>query len=434
MRYLGGDEMTAFNSGSFTSGYEQFLRKPANEVDEAIRSSVIVLDTNAVLNLYRMKPSARSEYLEVLKTIAPRIWIPRQVADEFYENRLSSVATHVNSLAEKSEAVSEAAEVLKAALRDFYKLHSLADGKSNEYLAPLNDSIAQITQTVEREVADFDLTPEGLLSSDPILEQLAELLDGRVGPEFSDEERDEAKAEALRRGEEQIPPGYIDVRKKKEKGVGDYFIWSQMLNKAESDSVDILFVSTDTKEDWVRKQCGLSVGPRVELVREMRRVAGKDYHQLPLAVFLARAARVLDVKVSQDTIDQVNVRNTEEKGSEVREREVALLTLIREADELAVQLERTRAMGASYEAQTRNAAQRFHTTEEMVRQFEINNDPEVFPKSLTYHQLVQDMEIAQREWHRTVDLAQSAESHYASLEARRAASQSLIKRLKDQLR
>ncbi|GHA97072.1 MULTISPECIES: PIN-like domain-containing protein [Streptomyces] len=303
--------MSKYHSGSFTSGYEQFWRKPTGEVDNAIKSSVIVLDTNAVLNLYRMKPSARSEYLTVLTKIASRTWIPKRVADEFHDNRLSSVASHVSSLKKKSEAVSMAADEFRSSLRDFYKLHSLADGRANDHLKPLNSEIARITETIEKEVKGFDLTPEGLISNDPILERLAILFDGRVGDDFSPETMEEIKEEALRRGKEKIPPGYIDIQRKGEEGIGDYVIWRQMLEKAKSSGENILFVSTDTKEDWARIQCGLSVGPRPELVREMREV-GVSYHQLPLAAFLSRAARVLSVRVSQDTLDQVNARVSQE--------------------------------------------------------------------------------------------------------------------------
>ncbi|MFF2437002.1 PIN domain-containing protein [Streptomyces sp. NPDC058107] len=300
--------MTEGFSGSFTSGYEQFWRKSTESVDGAIKSSLIVLDTNAVLNLYRMKPSAREEYLRVLAKIKPRVWIPRQVADEFHRNRLSSVATHLNSLKSKADAVSQGAEELRSALRDFYKLHSLADGRSSEYLKPFDEMLSKITDTVTGEVSEFDLTPEGLLSRDAILERLASLFDGRVGEAYSEDAQKEVMAEALRRGKGKVPPGYIDVQQKAEKGVGDYFIWRQMLDKAKSDSVDILFISTDVKEDWVRVQCGFTIGPRPELVREMMSVAGVTYHQLPLAVFLSKASRVLNVMVSQDTIDQVNER------------------------------------------------------------------------------------------------------------------------------
>ncbi|WP_406446002.1 PIN-like domain-containing protein [Streptomyces sp. NBC_01613] len=298
--------MSEYRSGSFTSGYEEFWRKSNDFADEAIRSSSVVLDTNAVLNLYRMKPSARNEYLQVLEKVSDRIWIPRQVADEFHRNRLSSVANYQNSLAEKYEAILEAAKVLKDSLRDFYRLHSLADGRSSDYLAPLNELISGVTDSIAKEVAEYDLNPGSLLSDDPILAKLAVLFDGKVGERLPEEEEAEVKKEALRRGTEKVPPGYIDIKKKGEAGYGDFLIWTEMMGNAKTTKKGVLFVSTDTKEDWIRSQCGMPIGPRPELVREMRETAGVSYHQVPLSIFLTRAAEVFDVEVSQGTIDQAN--------------------------------------------------------------------------------------------------------------------------------
>ena len=301
--------MSEPNSTSFTRGYEEFWRKPQKFVDAAIKASTVVLDANAILNLYRMKPSARSEYLQVLQKVADRAWIPRQVADEFHRNRLSTVDSHVNSLKGKSGAVSEAADALRSALRDFYKLHSLADGRSTDYLEPLNKSISGIVDSVKREVEEYDLKPSDLLSGDPILGRLAVLFDGKVGAGVSNDERKGLVEEALQRGKQEIPPGYKDVQKKGEEGVGDYFIWREMIEHAKVTKRNVLFISTDVKEDWVRSQCGFSIGPRPELVREMQDSAGVKYHHLPLAIFLSRAADVLKVQVSQDTIDQVKDRS-----------------------------------------------------------------------------------------------------------------------------
>lgn len=302
--------MPAPSPSSFTHGYEEFWRKPQKFVDSAIKTSTVVLDTNAILNLYRMKKSARNEYLQVLQKIEARVWIPRQVADEFHKNRLSTVDSHVNSLKGKSETVSESAESFRSALRDFFKLHSLADGRSSDYLKPLNDSISDIVDSVKREVEEYDLKASDLLSGDPVLARLSSLFDGKVGSGIPAEDLKGAAAEALRRAEEEIPPGYKDVQKNGEKGAGDYFIWREIIDHAKTTKRDILFISTDMKDDWVRKQCGFSIGPRPELVQEMHNLAGVAYHHLPLAIFLSRAADVLEVQVSQDTINQVKDRST----------------------------------------------------------------------------------------------------------------------------
>lgn len=343
--------MPEHRSSTFTLGYEEFGRKPEQFVDQAIRSSSIILDTNAVLNLYRMKPSARNEYLQVLEKIANRIWIPRQVANEFHRNRISCVDSHANSLKEKHAAVTEAASNLRGALGDFYKLHSLADGRSAEHLAPLNNAISRITDSIAAEVAEYDLSPGPLLSRDPILERLSILFDGKVGVGVPESEQVDQVKEAVRRGKESIPPGYIDVQKKGEEGAGDYLIWKEMLEHAKESKKSVLFVSTDTKKDWMRVQCGMTVGPRPELVSEMSKIAGVTYHQLPLAQFLARAAHVLDVRVSQDTIDQANETPRDEMKAKLHiEKRVQQIKVIEER--MATMQEMAREI-----AQRRDAAQ-----------------------------------------------------------------------------
>jgi chaperonin cofactor prefoldin len=255
-----------------------------------------------------MNRESREEYLTVLDNLSPRIFIPRYVANEFHKNRLSSVDTHINGMKAKSKTVQEKAEELRSAVRDFARLRSLASGRESEYLAPFNAAIAQITDAITKEVDGFDLNTGRLASDDPILQRLAIIFDGRVGDGFDLEELKQITSEALERAAAEIPPGYKDVQDKGESGVGDYVIWREMIDYASSNRRPILFVSNDIKPDWVRIQCGLTIGSRPELVREMREKAGVDFLQIPLPQFLATASAVLQISVSQDTIDQASGR------------------------------------------------------------------------------------------------------------------------------
>ncbi len=298
--------MARQQSGSFTSGYEEFWRKTKSEIHSAVATHSIILDSNAIHSLYRMNRESREEYLTVLEELSPRIFIPRHVADEFHKNRLSSVDTHINGMKAKSKIVKEKAEELKSAIRDFARLRSLASGRESEYLAPFDAAIAQIIDEITKEVTGFDLTTGRLASDDPILQRLATIFDGRVGDGFDPEELKQVTAEAMERAAVETPPGYKDVQQRGEKGVGDYVIWREMIDYASSNHHPILFVSNDVKPDWVRIQCGITIGSRPELVREMREQAGVDFLQIPLPQFLAAASTVLHVSVSQDTIDQAS--------------------------------------------------------------------------------------------------------------------------------
>lgn len=296
--------MATENSGSFIHGYEAYWRRTRNEVHQAIRNSVIVLDTNSIVNLYRMASGGREEYFTVLENVADRLWVPRQVVDEFHRVRLSAVSSHISGLKSKSTAVTEAANAFKKALGDFARLYSLANGRVSEYMEPLDTAISAILEHVHGDVEGFDLDPGRLASEDPILDRLAELLDGKVGDGIAEGDLKAALDEAKRRGERKVPPGYKDWEDKGKDGVGDYLIWQEMVTFAKSNSRSILFISTDIKEDWLRRQAGFVIGPRPELVHEMQFEAGVSYHHVTLAEFLRTASEVLGVFVSPNTINR----------------------------------------------------------------------------------------------------------------------------------
>ncbi|MFE4697715.1 PIN-like domain-containing protein [Streptomyces sp. NPDC056738] len=298
-------------AGSFTAGYEAYWRRTANEVEEAIKTSVIVLDTNAIINVYRMAPKGRAEYLAVLANVSDRLWVPQNVVAEFHRTRLSAVASHIAGLKNKSEAVGVAAEALKVALKDFARLYSLADGRVAEYMKPLDVAIAGILEHVDKDVEAFDLDPSDLVSADPILDRLGVLLEGKVGGGIGEGDMPGVLAEAKRRGEGKIPPGYKDYESRGEEGFGDFLIWREILTFAKQDDRGILFVSNDAKDDWFRRQAGFVVGPRPELVKEMREEANSAYHHLTLADFLRKASTALGVFVSPNTISQAKELESE---------------------------------------------------------------------------------------------------------------------------
>ncbi|MFJ1652039.1 PIN-like domain-containing protein [Streptomyces sp. NPDC088337] len=310
--------MTKYHKGTFTNGYEGFWRKDREDVEHAIKTSTIVLDTNALLSLYRMDKSARIEYFNVLNALAARVWIPRQVADEFHRNRISSLDTHLNALRKKSEAVEKSIGDLRGSLRDFAKLRSLAGPQFTDYMRPFDEALAGIESRIAGDLSNFDLTAGGLASHDPVLEELSILLDGKVGENLAEAKKEELRAEARRRGEEESPPGYKDFKSKGDAGLGDCLIWLQMVEHATTSKRPILFVSTDVKEDWIRHQCGLTIGPRPELLEEMRSSAGVDYHHVTLSELLSLAGQALEVAVSQNTIDQA----LERQQVQARQREL----------------------------------------------------------------------------------------------------------------
>lgn len=57
-------------------------------LDEVWGNAVLILDTNVLLDFYRVSPDTQSDLLRVVKYYAEqnRLWIPYQVATEYHDN------------------------------------------------------------------------------------------------------------------------------------------------------------------------------------------------------------------------------------------------------------------------------------------------------------------------------------------------------------
>ena len=59
--------------------YDEFpgYRLPSDdELNDALQSALVVVDTNVLLNLYRYNESTRNDLLEVLRQLGNRLWVP----------------------------------------------------------------------------------------------------------------------------------------------------------------------------------------------------------------------------------------------------------------------------------------------------------------------------------------------------------------------
>lgn len=156
---------------------------------------------------------------------------------------------------------------------------------------------AQVTRAEEANEVHLDSR-----DSDEVLARLEALLDGQVGDPMQPQALAAARKEATRRVENKIPPGYAD--KDKADPCGDYLVWAQLLQEAATRNVPVVLVTDDRKEDWVRKEHGLILGPRPELYEEMSAATGKPFLLMSTATFLRHAREHLSVSVSPETVDQ----------------------------------------------------------------------------------------------------------------------------------
>lgn len=290
-------------------------------------TATIVVDTNVLLDLYRVSSATRQEILYVLKRIRGRLWIPHQVALEYSRNRREAVIgrnkqfSTVKDLLRNSE--NRSIESLQNALEKFLEFRDKnrsgrswdpaeygvdKAGISNKIKGIWREALAELDE-LEREI---DLSMEDL-AADPILGQLNELLTGRTGSAPSAEELQIYVEHAVNfRYPNKIPPGFEDLDEKETplRQAGDYLLWRQLINHLKADghagSRRVMLVTGDLKCDWWEMDRAKNpIHARPELVHELRREADSDLLLLSLTQFLQGAKAYLDYEVSDAAISEV---------------------------------------------------------------------------------------------------------------------------------
>jgi predicted nucleic acid-binding protein len=283
------------------------------DYERLFASGIIVLDTNVLLNLYRSNERTRKDTFTVLSKVKEHLWIPHQVLSEFWRNRdLPSVRNHHKSKARDAcSALDKTSRAMKDALDRWLKdVHLINDDQANKRVNAARESVtktlAQLKEFIESQAQKDALEGTASTLTDPILQSLEPLLEGRVGSAFTEEEYTKALAEAARRANEKIPPGYEDTAKDPERAAGDYLVWAQLLNEAEQRRQDVLLVTGDVKEDWWESLDGRGLArPRTELRVELRRRAGVDLYMMTPSQLLTQADRVFGLKVDERSVNDL---------------------------------------------------------------------------------------------------------------------------------
>jgi hypothetical protein len=271
-------------------------------------SGLIVLDTNALLNMYRYSPATRSEFFAVLTSVQERLWVPAQVAREFLDRRLDVIYDQTSAFDSVRAALDESAKRFESEVNRFRR-HSSLDADS--LLTEAAAAKAQIVRAIaEREKTHISAS-EGQSETDDIWERISTLLESRVGGPFSDEELAAIYIEGKGRYAAEVPPGYKDSSKGEPGKFGDLILWKQLLRHAGAEKKPAIFVTDDSKEDWWRIVRGQRIGARPELVHEYLAAAENRIHFYSPMQFLREATVRTEVGISEKALGEVEQVSTD---------------------------------------------------------------------------------------------------------------------------
>lgn len=318
------------------SHYVAWLRGTEDEtVRSAFVSGLVVLDANVLLALYEVGSSAREEVLDILANLGSRLWVPHQAAIEFSRNRRRVVLDRVSRFKQVRRvaqiSVKDAVDVLDAAVAQVISLRAKNRTSREWDLAAVGldrssfeQRLSGAMQEALKEIAaleqEHDLHPADLESADSIFAKIDALLADRIGEPIKSAQLRTLVEEAVQfRYPNNIPPGGRDAGKPTDlAAAGDYLLWWETLRRAGADKsiTEVLLVTSDSKPDWWEfDKNEKRVGPRPELVQEMRDESGAGLALASLSDFLDGAREYLMAMVSPETLQQV--RNVEAEAASV---------------------------------------------------------------------------------------------------------------------
>lgn len=295
--------------------FKGFYRLSEEEYDELWQKALFIPDSSFLCNLYRLPASSREEMFKALDAVSNRIWVPHQVALEFFRNRPAVIADQRKKFSEVKNLIFELRDNFTSELKKLKlkKRHSLINPDTFEKRLKelLGDFNNEITALEEQQIT---------IDSDPILNDLAKLINDKIGePPENQDKIDELYKKGEIQYQKKIPPGYMDASKSKDKegpfygfgGIvyqrqfGDFLIWTQILEEAKnSNQTSVIFLTDDSKEDWYWIVGGQKLGPRPELVEEIFKVAGvKHFHIYSTEQFLEYASHYFKIKISAESIE-----------------------------------------------------------------------------------------------------------------------------------
>ncbi len=299
-----GEEQPA--NRSLFDDFEAYRTPRAEDLHQVLTAGLVVLDTNVLLDLYRYNRRTREDLLGVLSHVQEQLWIPHQVAQEFWAGRDLTLMTRRDSTRDALASLERPARAGAETVENWARSIGLDEAVRDTLTAALDRAYSHVREAISGHAADSALDGTKDTDTDQVIQALDSILAGRVGSPLPTKDHAEALKEAERRGKAEIPPGYMDFGKPDGRGAGDYLVWEQTLREAEYRGLDVLLVTRDSKDDWWRRTRGVPLGPRPELAKElMSRSGGRLFMQQPQEL-LRLGRELLDVPVEQASVEEVS--------------------------------------------------------------------------------------------------------------------------------
>ena len=273
-------------------------------------NTIIVFDTNSLLNVFRFTPEASKEYFEIIQSIQDKIYIPYLVALEFHFHKSETLLLNeINVTKFKNDFSKNWNNVKLEAVKTLFSSLSYRNDKDNK---ELNTYLSDLLNSKELDIENKLVEKISSISKNQtnIFNALVEIMQSKTGERYTQDTIVDIEKEGEERYKNEIPPGFNDANKKLSRSYngikyqqkfGDLIIWKDIINKARNDKIkNVIFVTSDgkrdSKTDLNHKTCvGIDgngknkyqiIGPRIELIEEMKNETGADFYLMDELEFM----------------------------------------------------------------------------------------------------------------------------------------------------
>ncbi len=306
-----------------------FFDPTEKELQRLWNEATFSFDANVLLNLYRVDRETTEDYFKIFRAFGDRIFLPHEAANQFFHNRRGVIRTEQNSFSEAKQRVENWAERrrgfdnLKEQLRSGdggKNIGKIIEEEIRDEIENVFDSDEGYEEAVEtarddliERIEDLEerFTPTGTTRAnaeeDEILDKLMDIFEGRTGNAL-DQSMEKLKGEARERYESKQPPGYEDYDGEDEMSRGeceDFLIWKQLMEFAEAEDRDVVFITGEKKNDWWEVDSEHNIiRPRHELLRELGRKTEQVFWMLTTEQMLSGAHKRMGIDVKNKSVKQ----------------------------------------------------------------------------------------------------------------------------------
>lgn len=287
-----------------------------SEADYFWKSATFIFDTSSLLNLYQYSESTIQDItLNIFDHLKNRIFVPNSVYEEFKTNRHKLIDGIQNEYLVLEKSVENIENNIKE-IRNKIKNKDTHPYFSDDVMSTFNDDFNSFKAEISQQIGK-----RKELIANEFNDKIFELIENKfeIGNRYIYSRVIEIIKEGEFRYRNEIPPGYKDINKSGFQKYGDLIIWKQILDYAKGNKKSIIFIIDDIKEDWwILDKKRTPLFPRQELIKEFQELSQRKILMYPISVFIKKSRELLDIKIKQESIDNISMVE-EEKNSLPRE-------------------------------------------------------------------------------------------------------------------